>query len=139
MYCRPIAATPNSRITIATRWGYSVARFFLMKPAILDKVGDISKYSSSDQLAILQPIMQGNLPIPQESFEHTDAAYLGYPKTIGWIDDIPIFHRLVSLSLSDNCLDQFPLSLCSITSLQELDISCNRIKVLPQDVQMMTR
>lgn len=75
----------------------------------------------------------------QESFEQTDAAFLGHPKTIGWIDDIPIFRRLVSLSLSDNQLDQFPQSLCNIVSLRELDISCNSIKKLPQEMEMMTK
>lgn len=69
----------------------------------------------------------------------TDAALLGQRKTIGWIDDISIFRHLVSLSLSDNCLEQFPLSLCTIASLQELDVSCNTIKTLPHEVSQLTR
>ena len=37
---------------------------------------------------------------------------------IGWINDLSYFHHLVSLSLSDNQLNQFPVSLCSVKTLQ---------------------
>ena len=84
-------------------------------------------------------ISRGDICCRQERFEHTDAHLLGQSRTIGWISDLAIFHRLVSLSLSDNDLGRFPVSVCAISTLQELDLSCNRIKILPQEVQHMTK
>ncbi len=74
----------------------------------------------------------------QEFFKYTDAALLGQPRTIGWIEDLSIFQKLVSLSLSDNCLEQFPSSLCKISGLRELDLSCNAIKTIPQEINCLT-
>ena len=42
----------------------------------------------------------------------------GQTRVIGWINDLAYFHHLVSLSLSDNQLDQFPVSLCAVQTLQ---------------------
>ena len=42
-------------------------------------------------------------------------------RVIGWINDLAHFHHLVSLSLSDNHLDQFPVSLCAVHTLQVCD------------------
>ncbi len=64
---------------------------------------------------------------------------LGLRRTIGWIDDIVIFQRLLSLSLSDNGLEEFPLALCNLANIQELDISCNRIKIIPQEIKHLTK
>ena len=64
---------------------------------------------------------------------------LGQPRTLGWITDLYLFRHLVSLSLSDNCLEQFPLSLCSLKTLQELDISSNNLKSVPQEIQNLTK
>ena len=75
----------------------------------------------------------------QESFFQSDAAMLGQPRTLGWIADLYIFRHLVSLSLSDNCLDQFPLSLCSLKTLQELDISSNNLRSVPHEIQNLTK
>ena len=75
----------------------------------------------------------------QESFFGSDAAMLGQPRTLGWIADLYLFRHLVSLSLSDNCLDQFPLSLCSLKTLQELDISSNNLRSVPQEIQNLTK
>ena len=58
---------------------------------------------------------------------------------IGWIDDLALFRNLTSLSLSNNDLDQFPVSLCNIASLEELDLSCNSIEVVPQEIQYLTK
>ena len=66
----------------------------------------------------------------QERFEYTDAHLRGLPRTIGWISDLAIFHHLVSLSLSDNDLGYFPVSLCAVSTLQELDLSCNKISLI---------
>lgn len=63
---------------------------------------------------------------------------LGQPRTIGWIEDLGIFQSLVSVSLSDNCLDQFPSSLCRISGLKELDLSCNAIRMIPQEIKCLT-
>ena len=75
----------------------------------------------------------------QESFEESDVALMGGRRTIGWISDLAIFHHLVSLSLSDNDLDQFPISLCGIPTLQELDLSRNRIQVIPSEIQLLEK
>ena len=75
----------------------------------------------------------------QESFFQSDAALLGQPRTLGWIEDLCLFRHLVSLSLSDNCLEQFPLSLCNLKSLQELDVSSNNLRNIPQEIQNLTR
>ena len=60
-----------------------------------------------------------------------------YPSEEGWINDIQRFSHLKILSLSDNNLVHFPVSVCNIVTLAELDLSCNRIKVIPQDIQRL--
>lgn len=124
----------------------------------------------------------------QENFSHTTTSLGSQVRTIGWINDLSYFHHLVSLSLSDNQLDQFPVSLCAVKTLQvrggpgahfsplprtvirgsqerdwmvtyrrmacllfvewymykvfdfqELDVSRNRIKVIPQEIQHLSR
>ena len=55
----------------------------------------------------------------QENYAHTMSSRLGSKvRVIGWINDLAHFRHLVSLSLSDNQLDQFPVSLCTLSSLQ---------------------
>ena len=58
---------------------------------------------------------------------------------IGWIDDLSLFHNLASLSLSNNDFYQFPVSLCRISTLEELDLSCNSIEVVPQEIQYLSK
>lgn len=75
----------------------------------------------------------------KESFEQSDGALLGGQRTIGWINDLAIFRHLVSLSLSDNDLSQFPISLCAIPTLKELDLSRNKIQVVPPEIQLLEK
>ncbi|XP_010794535.1 PH domain leucine-rich repeat-containing protein phosphatase 1-like [Notothenia coriiceps] len=48
-----------------------------------------------------------------------------------------MFCKLRSLSLSNNALSDFPLSLCDITSLTELNLSGNRLSSLPVEAGTM--
>lgn len=57
----------------------------------------------------------------------------------GWINDIYRFSNLKILSLSDNNLVHFPVSVCNIVTLSELDLSCNKIRVIPQDIQKLKK
>ena len=47
------------------------------------------------------------------------------------------FCKLRSLSLSNNALSEFPLALCDISTLTELNLSGNRLSSLPADVGAM--
>ena len=49
------------------------------------------------------------------------------------------FCKLRSLSLSHNALSEFPLVLCDMASLTELNLSGNRLWSLPADVGTMHR
>lgn len=58
-----------------------------------------------------------------ENYTHTVTTTLGShgkARVIGWINDLSYFRHLVSLSLSDNHLTQFPVSLCALKTLQVL-------------------
>ena len=55
----------------------------------------------------------------------------------GWIDDLHHFSRLRILSLSDNGLVYFPVSVCEIKTLTELDLSCNAIHTIPEEIKQM--
>lgn len=57
------------------------------------------------------------------------------PKPEGWINDLIKFKQLRILSLSDNNLTKFPTSVCSIVTLSELDLSCNQIKAVPEEIR----
>ena len=59
------------------------------------------------------------------------------PLPLGWINDLSHFSHLRILSLSNNGLTYFPLSLCKISTLTELDLSCNAIQWIPQEVQQL--
>ena len=61
------------------------------------------------------------------------------PQPEGWINDIYCFANLKILSLSDNNLVHFPVPVCNIVTLSELDLSCNRIRVIPQDIQKLKK
>lgn len=74
----------------------------------------------------------------KEADDDNDSSSL-IEQDIGWIDDLALFHNLTSLSLSNNELDQFPVSLCRISTLEELDLSCNEIEVIPQEIQYLTK
>ena len=60
------------------------------------------------------------------------------PLPLGWISDLHHFSQLRVLSLSNNGLTYFPLSICKISTLSELDLSCNAIQWIPQEVQQLT-
>ena len=47
------------------------------------------------------------------------------------------FHNLRSLNLSDNDLGAFPLSLCCISSLVELNLATNRLDDIPSDIHLL--
>ena len=55
----------------------------------------------------------------QENYSHTVSSRLGSKvRVIGWINNLAYFRHLVSLSLSGNQLEQFPVSLCTLFTLQ---------------------
>lgn len=49
------------------------------------------------------------------------------------------FSRLRSLNLSNNHLSQFPLAICDIPTLTEVNLSCNYLASLPCSVGAMTK
>ena len=55
----------------------------------------------------------------------------------GWINDIFRFSHLRVLSLSNNNLVHFPVSVGNVMTLSELDLSCNKIRVIPDDIQRL--
>ena len=59
------------------------------------------------------------------------------PEPSGSINDLHQFSQLRVLSLANNALSYFPKSLCSIPTLRELDLSCNQIRVIPQEIQRL--
>ena len=59
------------------------------------------------------------------------------PEPSGCINDLHRFSSLKVLSLANNALSYFPESLCNILTLRELDLSCNQIRVVPQEIQRM--
>lgn len=44
------------------------------------------------------------------------------------------FSQLKSLNLSHNRLGEFPVSLCEISTLTELNVSCNGLHYLPSQI-----
>lgn len=68
----------------------------------------------------------------QESYEGSHK-----PLPQGWINDLHHFSHLRVLSLSNNGLVYFPLSICEISTLAELDLSCNFIQGIPEEVQKL--
>ena len=63
----------------------------------------------------------------------------GRPKELGFINDLHHFRSLKILSLSDNKLFHFPPSVCSIPTLTELDLSCNRIAAVPKEIKNLKK
>ncbi len=61
------------------------------------------------------------------------------PKELGFINDLHNFRCLKILSLSDNNLFHFPPSVCSIPTLTELDLSCNRIATIPKEIKNLKK
>ena len=57
----------------------------------------------------------------------------------GWISDLHNFPNLRVLSLSDNNLQYFPQSVCGIATLSELDLSCNFIRTLSEDIKSLKK
>ena len=56
-----------------------------------------------------------------------------------WFTDLRVFINLTQLSLRDNKLESFPISICSLTSLTDLNVSCNRIKEIPPEIGHLER
>ncbi|KAL3859952.1 hypothetical protein ACJMK2_010131 [Sinanodonta woodiana] len=54
--------------------------------------------------------------------------------TIGWLDDLPRFHNLRSLNLADNELHVFPMAICKMKMLTELNVASNKITQIPPDI-----
>ena len=59
--------------------------------------------------------------------------------TIGWLDDLPRFTRLRSLNLADNNLAAFPLAVCYIKTLVELNVASNKLEELPPEIGELTK
>lgn len=49
------------------------------------------------------------------------------------------FSRLRSLNLSNNHLGQFPLAICDISTLTEVNLSCNYLDSVPSSVGAMSK
>lgn len=49
------------------------------------------------------------------------------------------FSRLRSLNLSNNHLRHFPLAICDISTLMEVNLSCNYLSSVPSSVGAMTK
>ena len=58
---------------------------------------------------------------------------------LGYIDDLAKFPRLNVLSLAFNNLCSFPMSLCHVTSLVELNLSGNQMQTLPPEMCLLQR
>ena len=61
------------------------------------------------------------------------------PSDHNWLGNIQIFTYLTSLSLRDNKLESFPIAVCYLKSLTELNLSCNSIKEVPSDIGHLQR
>ena len=59
--------------------------------------------------------------------------------SLGYINDLAKFTRLNVLSLAFNNLCSFPLSLCHVTNLVELNLSGNRMQTLPPEICLLQR
>ena len=59
--------------------------------------------------------------------------------TIGWLDDLPRFQALRSLNLADNDLRVFPLALCLIKTLVELNLATNKLEDVPPQIAELTK
>ena len=57
----------------------------------------------------------------------------------GYINDLAKFPRLNVLSLAFNNLCSFPMSLCHVTSLIELNLSGNQLQTLPPEICLLQR
>ncbi|XP_061654647.1 PH domain leucine-rich repeat-containing protein phosphatase 1 [Phyllopteryx taeniolatus] len=55
-----------------------------------------------------------------------------------WLQQLQRFSRLRSLNLSNNHLGQFPLAICDIPTLTEVNLSCNYFPSVPSSVGAMT-
>uniref|UniRef100_A0A7E4VMT8 PPM-type phosphatase domain-containing protein n=1 Tax=Panagrellus redivivus TaxID=6233 RepID=A0A7E4VMT8_PANRE len=56
---------------------------------------------------------------------------------IGWLDDVARFPSLRTLNIADNCLHTFPHAVIQLTALCELNLSGNRISILPGNIRML--
>ncbi|XP_051943767.1 PH domain leucine-rich repeat protein phosphatase 1 [Hippocampus zosterae] len=55
-----------------------------------------------------------------------------------WLQQLQRFSRLRSLNLSNNHLSQFPLAICDMPMLTEVNLSCNYLLSVPSSVGAMT-
>ena len=58
---------------------------------------------------------------------------------MGYINDLYKFPRLNVLSLAGNNLHKFPVSLCRIGSLVELDLSSNQLESIETEIGLLSR
>ena len=56
-----------------------------------------------------------------------------------WLTELKVFTNLTQLSLRDNKLESFPISVCSLVSLTDLNVSSNRIKEIPPEIGHLER
>lgn len=49
------------------------------------------------------------------------------------------FQCLRSLNLADNNLELFPLSICDMTGLVELNLGCNKIEAIPTQIGNLSK
>ncbi|CAM9137345.1 unnamed protein product [Lampetra planeri] len=79
--------------------------------------------------------------LPAQLFYSQDLTHLNlknnFMSPLKGIPSLTRFCKLRSLSLSNNALFDFPLAVCDITSLTELNLSGNRLSSLPADVGAM--
>ena len=47
------------------------------------------------------------------------------------------YHKKITIKLRDRRLESIPDSICQITSLQKLDLSCNRITLISENICQM--
>ena len=58
---------------------------------------------------------------------------------LGWLDDLKRFQHLISLNLADNDLKTFPLVICHLPRLVELNLASNGIDSIPSDIEKLQK
>ncbi|XP_060706295.1 PH domain leucine-rich repeat-containing protein phosphatase 1-like [Hemiscyllium ocellatum] len=59
------------------------------------------------------------------------------PGANGGLNDLQRFMKLKSLNLSNNHMGEFPLAICDIPTLSEVNLSCNALQFIPSAVSNM--
>jgi hypothetical protein len=58
---------------------------------------------------------------------------------LGWLDDLTRFQHLTSLNLADNDLKTFPIVICHLPRLIDLNLASNGIDCIPSDIEKLQR